>query len=331
MARPKRLEYAGACYHVINRGNYRRDLFNGKGAAEAFERVLCEACERFGWRLHAYVIMRNHFHLALETPEPNLSVGMKWLQGTWVSRYNRFRGYTGRPFQGRFKSPHVQPASSALAQVAHYIHLNPVRARILPAEQLTRFRWSSLHHFLQKRRPRFFAAETILAESGGLADTPAGWKRYVDYLGFLAEETGKRKSERFRKLSQGWAIGTKEFKESLKKKLQHRHGLLDGLRFAGLERESWQEEREALWEQRLKIGAKHFGVDLRKLPSSKSALEKVRLAAWLKRTTAVSNGWLARRLDMGATVSVSQFLRRFRLAGHEDEKRFKTALSIVTT
>jgi len=87
---------------------------------------------------------------------------------------------------------------------------------------------------------------------------------------------------------------------------------------------------EALWEQRLKIGAKHFGVDLRKLPSSKSALEKVRLAAWLKRTTAVSNGWLAAARH-GCTVSVSQFLRRFRLAGHEDEKRFKTALSIVTT
>jgi len=84
-----------------------------------------------------------------------------------------------------------------------------------------------------------------------------------------------------------------------------------------------RKKREALWEQRLKIGAKHFGVDLRKLPSSKSALEKVRLAAWLKRTTAVSNGWLARRLDMVPPSASSQFLRRFRLAGHEDEKRLR--------
>jgi len=128
MARSARLEYPGACYHVINRGNYRRDVFGGEGAAAAFERVLFEACERFGWRLHAYVVMRNHFHLALETPDPNLSMGMKWLQGTWVSRYNRLRGLIGRPFQGRFKALHVQPGHS-LAQVAHYIHLNPVRAR----------------------------------------------------------------------------------------------------------------------------------------------------------------------------------------------------------
>ena len=86
------MEYGGACYHVINRGNYRRDLFAGEGAAQAFVGCLRETCGRFGWRLHAYVVMRNHFHLAVETPEPNLSLGMKWLQGTWVARFNRFRG-----------------------------------------------------------------------------------------------------------------------------------------------------------------------------------------------------------------------------------------------
>ena len=125
MPRSARLEFAGACYHVINRGNYRRGLFMGEGAAAAFERVLAEACTRFGWRVHAYVIMGTHFHLALETPEPNLSVGMKWLQGTWVSRFNRLRGIIGRPFQRRFKALHVEHGH-ALAQVSHYIHLNPV-------------------------------------------------------------------------------------------------------------------------------------------------------------------------------------------------------------
>jgi putative transposase len=142
MARKLRLEYAGACYHVINRGNYRRDLFAAKGAAEAFQRCLFEAAARFGWRLHAFVIMRNHFHLAVELVEPNLSEGMKWLQGTWAARFNRFRQEVGRPFQGRYKALHVEPGS-ALAQVAHYIHLNPVRAKIVTAERLTQYRWSS--------------------------------------------------------------------------------------------------------------------------------------------------------------------------------------------
>ena len=82
MARKLRVEYSGACYHVINRGNYRRDLFTGRGAAESFQCCLFEAAQRFRWRLHAFGIMRNHFHLAVETPEPNLSEGMKWLQGT---------------------------------------------------------------------------------------------------------------------------------------------------------------------------------------------------------------------------------------------------------
>ncbi|HRE82954.1 MAG TPA: transposase [Opitutaceae bacterium] len=83
MARSSRIEYAGGRYHVINRGNYRGNLFS-EGGAEAFERVLGEAATKSGWRVHAYVVMQNHFHLALELTEPSLSRGMQWLQGSWV-------------------------------------------------------------------------------------------------------------------------------------------------------------------------------------------------------------------------------------------------------
>ena len=112
MARKLRDEYSGACYHVINRGNYRSDLFASRGIAAAFQQCLFEACTRFLWRLHAFITMRNHFHQAVETPEPNLSLGMKWLQGTWAIRFNRFRGETGQPFQGRDKGLHVEPAEA---------------------------------------------------------------------------------------------------------------------------------------------------------------------------------------------------------------------------
>ena len=95
MARKLRLEYAGACYHVLNRGgDYRRELFTGKGAAESFQACLLETAARCGWRVHAFVVMSNHYHLAVETPEPNLSEGR--LQGTWATRFNRFRGESGR-------------------------------------------------------------------------------------------------------------------------------------------------------------------------------------------------------------------------------------------
>jgi REP element-mobilizing transposase RayT len=173
MARKVRVEYTGACYHVINRGNYRRDLFAGKGAAASFETCLFEAAMRFGWRLHAYVVMRNHFHVAVETPEPNLSDGMRWLQATWAARFNRFRGETGRPFQGRYKALHVEPGH-ALAQVAHYIHLNPVRAKAVTAERLLQYRWSSLPKFCGKGRPAVLEAKTLLREAGDLQDTRGG-------------------------------------------------------------------------------------------------------------------------------------------------------------
>src|SRR5688572_17053354 len=126
MPRPLRVEFAGACYHVINRGNYRRALFSGGGAAEAFERVLGETVTRFSWQVHAYAIMSTHFHLAVETAEPNLSEGMKWLQGTWIRRYNAFRGLIGRPFQGRYKALLVAPGH-AFGQVCHYIHQSDPR------------------------------------------------------------------------------------------------------------------------------------------------------------------------------------------------------------
>lgn len=109
MPRKLRLEFSGACYHVINRGNYRRDLFTTGGAASSFYGCLDEACTSYGWVAHAFSIMGTHFHLAIETPEPNLSDGMQWLQGTWAQRFNRFRGEVGRPFQGRYKAFHVEP------------------------------------------------------------------------------------------------------------------------------------------------------------------------------------------------------------------------------
>ena len=81
MPRKLRIEFSGACYHVTNRGNYRRDLFESDGASESFCGCLDETCCSFGWRVHAFTVMGNHFRLAVETPEPNLSEGMKWLQG----------------------------------------------------------------------------------------------------------------------------------------------------------------------------------------------------------------------------------------------------------
>ena len=328
MARKLRLEYAGACYHVINRGNYRRNLFAEDGAAESFEQCLFEAAGRFGWLLHAYAIMRNHYHVALETPEPNLSDGMQWLQSTWASRFNRFRREIGRPFQGRYKSMHVQPGP-ALAEVAHYIHLNPVASRVVSAEHILDYRWSSLPKFVGKNRPDCLVAETVLAESGGLKDTAAGWKRYLQYLALVAEEKPKKREEKFGKLSRGWAIGTVAFKTDLKESLAEMVGTESRFELLGADGAASRELRATIWEKKLQQAAAALGISLQKLGSKKSSPEKVQLAALLKSATSVSNGWLAERLEMGQPASVSQFVRRFHLVGAGNKSGFKRALSKI--
>lgn len=316
MPRKVRIEYAGACYHVINRGNYRRNLFAEEGSAAAFEAVLFEAGARFGWRVHAFVIMRNHFHLALETTQPNLSLGMKWLQGTWAARFNRFRGEIGKPFQGRFKALHVEPGH-ALAQVAHYIHLNPVRARIVKARQPSAFRWSSLHWFPAKDRPECLEAGTVLAESGGLPDTAAGWRKYASYLGVLAEEEPREREAKLGDLARGWAVGSDEFKAMLVAKLAPEGKEAEAFELLGGDAAARREVRQQRWWKLLHEEARRRKIDLTELPAAKSAREKVELAAMMKATTDVSNGWLAEQLAMGQPASVSQFVRRYRMKGRK--------------
>lgn len=312
MPRPLRIEYAGACYHVINRGNYRKNLFNGKGAAEAFVRTLGEAATQYGWRVHAYVVMSSHFHLAVELTEPNLSEGMKWLQGTWIRRYNGLRGLIGRPFQGRYKALLLEPGP-ALGQVCHYIHLNPVRAGVVAPGKSVDYPWSSLPLWTSKARPAWLEASTVLGEAGGLPDTKAGWRKYRDYLEFLATDAGKKKELVAARLSRGWCVGSGGFKKEMRQEAAQRGADLDRERFGGLEPQDVQTERAVVWEERLRLLAKEAKIKLETLPVQKSHPTKALLAAALKQSTSVSNGWLSQRLRMGPPASASQFARRWLL------------------
>jgi len=330
MARKLRLEFAGACYHVINRGNYRRNVFGADGAAEAFAMCLGQAVARFGWRVHAYVIMRNHFHLAVETPEPNLSAGMQWLQVTWAMRFNRYRREHGRPFQGRYKALLVEPGL-ALAQVAHYIHLNPVRAGVVPVERAGEYRWSSLARFLEKERPASLVANTVLRESGELPDSPEGWARYLAYLALVAEEDPRLREERFGRFNRGWVIGSETFQARMRQQLLAMGAGTGRFALLGADREGQRAAKEALWEEKLGQAAQSLEVDPERLPVRKNAPEKVKLAAVLKAGTSVTNVWLARRLAMGEPATVSQYIRRHRLARGEQDARWQATLSKIKT
>lgn len=139
MARRLRMESTSGVYHVLNRGNYRLDIFRLEKTKAAFLQCVDEACERTAWRVHAWCLMSNHYHLAISTPRANLVEGMRWLQGTFALRFNRFRGERGHLFQGRYKSLLVDPADG-LGALCHYIHLNPVRAHLCAVTGLKRYR-----------------------------------------------------------------------------------------------------------------------------------------------------------------------------------------------
>jgi len=307
MARKLRLEYPGACYHVINRGNYRADVFRGEGAKTAFEACLFEACAKSGWVLHAFVIMRNHYHLALETPDGNLVAGMQWLQATFANRFNRLRGERGHLFQGRYKALLVEEGP-ALGQVCHYIHLNPVRAGVVPAERLGEYRHGSFWYLPRPpARPAFLDLETALADAGGLTDTPAGWRCYGDYLAWQAQSGPAGKNAAYVCLSRGWALGTREFKADLIRD----HALLASTR--AWESAGAREIREQQWQLQLDAALRRAHQSMAAAQADrKSAPWKVTIAAALKTQTQASNRWIAEHLNMGSPVAVSQYVSQAR-------------------
>ena len=140
MARPLRIEFAGALYHVTSRGDGQDDIYQDDNDRGAYLEVLAEVMERFNWSIHAYCLMSNHYHLLIETPDGNLAKGMRHLNGVYTQRYNRRHKRVGHVFQGRYKAILVQK-ESYLLELARYIVLNPVRARMVRSAK--DWAWSS--------------------------------------------------------------------------------------------------------------------------------------------------------------------------------------------
>ena len=146
MPRKPRVELEGAVYHVMCRGDHGEPVYQDDTDRQVFLGCLEEACAKTEWRIHALVLMGNHYHLLLETPRANLVAGMHWLQGTYTGRYNRRHGLHGHLFQGRYKPLLVEPeADGYFLQVSTYMHLNPVRARMIDPRRacLESYPWSS--------------------------------------------------------------------------------------------------------------------------------------------------------------------------------------------
>jgi len=210
MARPLRLEYEGALYHVTSRGNDRERIFFTDTDREAFLELLGDVSDRFGWICYAYCLMTNHYHLVVETPNANLSRGMRHINGVFTQRINRLNKRSGHLFQGRFKSILVQKESHLL-ELARYVVLNPVRAKMVRSAK--DWKWSSYRATSgQAEIPRFLSVEWILSQfDRDLSRARKAYRRFV--------RQGKG-IEIWEELRHGNVLGTESFDEELQPLLE---------------------------------------------------------------------------------------------------------------
>ena len=162
MARPVRIEFSGAHYHVTSRGDRREDIYEDDADRECFLDILGQVVKGWNWRCHAYCLMSNHYHLVIETPDGNLSKGMRQLNGVYTQASNRRHRRTGHLFQGRYKAILVD-ADAYLLELARYVVLNPVRARMV--KDPGRWRWSSYRAMIgEASAPDWLSIDKLLAQ-----------------------------------------------------------------------------------------------------------------------------------------------------------------------
>lgn len=319
MPRKPRVEYAGAVYHVMSRGNHSQKVFRGDEDCAMFLETLGEACGRTGWQVHAYVLMGNHYHLLLETPEANLVAGMQWVQSTYTKRFNARHREWGHLFQGRYKAIPVEAGSGYFPTVATYIHLNPVRVKgyDYARQRLADHRWSSYPAYVGKRqRPEWLCASRVL-DGLGLCDTAAGRRKYAEYMAGRVEDVRHsdqpwKADENWQKIRRGWHVGGEGFRLELLDRVEE--ALHRGKResFGG---EETREHGEACAEAWIRKGMAALGLSDADLAGLKmNAPEKYALAWLARRNANVRPAWIKERLKMGTATGFADFLGRLERA-----------------
>jgi putative transposase len=320
--RSPRIERAGAWHHVTARGLERRAIYRDERDRSHFCQVLGESVELFRWRLHAYVLMDNHYHLLVETPEPNLGRGMQWLNTSYCVWFNRRHNRAGHLLQNRFHSVVVDPTGWAL-ELSRYIHLNPVRvgklgldkgarshdrigAGLKPSVELVRarigrlrgHRWSSYRAYIALTKPpAWLECGTVLELGGGKQrdDAAVNYRRYVEE----AIRQGLAASP-WEQLRDGVVLGGAEFARGLAKGLGMGVGKNPGSRKLGapsveeiigvveaVKCEKWSDfrDRHGDWGRDLVfyLGRKLWALRLRDLAAASGGMDEVAVSMAARR------------------------------------------------
>ncbi|MGA1840563.1 MAG: transposase [bacterium] len=179
MARPLRIEYEGAFYHITARGDEEREIYQSRSDYDKFRGFLKEARDKYGCIVHCYVLMRNHYHLLLETPKANLSKIMHSINSSYTTYFNSTKNSNGHIFRGRYKACLVEP-DSYLLELSRYVHLNPVRAEI--TERPEDYPYSSYRSYIHKDREDLVYRNLIwqMIAEGKQEDAVHIYKEFVD-------------------------------------------------------------------------------------------------------------------------------------------------------
>jgi len=313
MARKPRVEFEGATYHVMCRGNRQEAVFQDEKDQERFLDTLEEVVKRNGWLIHAFVLMGNHYHLLLETPEPNLVEGMRWFQSTYTQRFNARHKVWGHLFQGRYKALPVDQGEY-FKTVSDYIHLNPARAKAFDLEtgKLADFKWSSFCGYVQPaKRPGFLTVKRVL-KSHGFSDDASGRSLYRNYmkrrvLEILHSSNPKEMDESWQKIRRGWAFGSDEFRVKIQEALG---SVVSGKRRDSFMGEEIRAHDELEAERLLQQGLRCCGLTEAELPELKKGDDRKKVIAWhIRKKTSVRTEWITTRLKMGVTSNFSCYVR----------------------
>lgn len=213
MARPLRIEYSGAVYHITSRGNTQRKIYSDDRDRENFLKVLEIVVKRYNWLCHAYCLMDTHYHLLIETPDANLSIGMRQLNGVYTQLYNRKHRRAGHLFQGRYKALLVDK-DNYLLELCRYVVLNPVRARLVELPQ--HWKWSSYAATAGlKKSQEYLSVDWILAVFG--ANRRKAQKQYRPFV-----REGINKKSPWEKLQGQILLGEDSFIETFKDVLRNK-------------------------------------------------------------------------------------------------------------
>jgi len=215
MARPMRIEYPGALYHVMSRGNARSAIFLNDEDRKLFLEILRNVIERYGWKCYTYCLMNNHYHLLIETPGANLSIGMRQLNGVYTQACNRAHRLTGHIFQGRFKA-HVVDKQNYLLMLSAYIALNPVRVKL--ARKAEDWIWSSYRAIIGVDQvPGWLEAHYIREQFGSTMK-----KAKKNYERFVAEQLNR--STPWNEVTGQVLLGDDDFIAAMGEKIADRSG-----------------------------------------------------------------------------------------------------------